>query len=132
MAKVVGVVYDANSVTHDELLTVPRIGDMVAKMILERRKELGKLSSLDDIRKLPGMGAGKLEVLGKYLSFDGDGVTPPSEVIKEDEEDIKEDLLAGLDDEPESEPEEILEDKSAPKQDAEEEPDQLDDLLNNL
>lgn len=131
MAKVVGVVYDANSVTHEELLTVPRIGDMVAKMILERRKELGSLSSLDDIRKLPGMGAGKLEVLGKYLSFDGNGVTPPEVKDEEEVEDIKEELLAGLEEESKSEPEPVEEEKVNTSK-KEEEEDSLDDLLNGL
>lgn len=124
MQKKVNVVYCANSVTHDELLTIPRIGDMVAQLILQKKEELGgKFTSIEDLRKLPGMGAGKLEVLAKYLSFDGSGVTPTTaEDIEPEKIEKIEDFLSEDDDTPQSaEKPEVEEVKS--EEDAE-----LDDL----
>lgn len=65
------VQYDANTVTLDQLITVPRIGKDLALVLLDRRKECGGFKSIDQIRKLniKGLGGKKVESLIQHLSF---------------------------------------------------------------
>lgn len=65
--KVLNVKYDANSVTVEELCSVPRIGKNVAELIVSLQPNL---TSIKDLDKKPGLGAKKLETLAQYLTFD--------------------------------------------------------------
>lgn len=65
--KVLNVKYDANSVTVEELCSIPRIGKNVAELIVSLQPNL---TSIKDLDKKPGLGAKKLETLAQYLTFD--------------------------------------------------------------
>lgn len=86
MDKKLNVKYDANKVTSEELCTVPRIGKNVADIIVSKQP----LSSLEDLKGLPGLGAKKLEVLAEYLVFGGSSKVAPTktETVSVSTEDI--------------------------------------------
>lgn len=70
--KVLNVKYDANSVTVEELCSIPRIGKNVAELIVSLQPNL---TSIKDLDKKPGLGAKKLETLAQYLTFDKNSKT---------------------------------------------------------
>lgn len=84
MDKKLNVKYDANKVTSEELCTIPRIGKNVADIIVSKQP----LSSLEDLKGLPGLGAKKLEVLAEYLTFGKTAKTTKTETVVASTEDI--------------------------------------------
>ena len=50
-----------NTATQSELQTLPGIGESTALKIVTYRKENGKFSSIDDIKKVKGIGDAKFE-----------------------------------------------------------------------
>lgn len=59
--------YDLNSATQNELEHVPGIGPILAARILKYRAEHGKFNNYEDLLKVPGIGAAKLEKFRPYL-----------------------------------------------------------------
>jgi comEA protein len=56
-------VIDLNTATRDELLSLPGIGESIAEQILIYRDEHGGFTSVDQLRKIKGIGIKKLEKL---------------------------------------------------------------------
>lgn len=59
-----------NSASHDELLTIPGIGESFAQRILDRREELGRFRSWDDLDSVAGIGPKRLENLKAHATID--------------------------------------------------------------
>ncbi len=59
--------YDLNSATQKELENVPGIGPALASRIIQYRTKNGKFTCYEDLHKVTGIGATKLEQLRKYL-----------------------------------------------------------------
>ncbi|MBU0687198.1 MAG: helix-hairpin-helix domain-containing protein [Candidatus Margulisbacteria bacterium] len=58
---------NVNVATASELLKVKGIGEKMAADIMAYRKEHGKFSSLTDLQKVKGIGAGKLSKIKEYI-----------------------------------------------------------------
>ncbi|MGN0602068.1 MAG: helix-hairpin-helix domain-containing protein [Oscillospiraceae bacterium] len=58
---------DINKVTFDELVQIDGIGSVTANSILSFRDNLGKITNMDLLLQINGIGSGKLELLKKYL-----------------------------------------------------------------
>lgn len=65
--KAIKVFYDLNSATQKELENVPGIGPALAARIIQFRTKNGKFTSYDDLQKVSGIGAAKLEQFRTYL-----------------------------------------------------------------
>lgn len=59
--------YDLNTVTLEELLTVPNIGEKKAKAILELRTKLGKFTNVSQLKSVKGIGSKTYEKLKVYF-----------------------------------------------------------------
>ncbi len=59
-------VVDINTATKEELVSLPGIGEAMAKRIIAFRQEHGKLRSVDDLKKVKGIGAKKFEQIAPY------------------------------------------------------------------
>jgi comEA protein len=57
-----------NTATKDELVSLPGIGENIAEQILIYRDEHGVFSSVEQLRKIKGIGAKKFEKLRPYVS----------------------------------------------------------------
>jgi competence ComEA-like helix-hairpin-helix protein len=60
---------DVNRATEDELRTLPGIGGVLAARIVEIRERDGPFASLDDLRRVPGLGRAKLERLAAAVAL---------------------------------------------------------------
>ena len=60
---------DVNRATEDELRTLPGIGGVLAARIVEARERDGPFTSVDDLRRVRGVGRAKLAGLGDALTL---------------------------------------------------------------
>jgi competence ComEA-like helix-hairpin-helix protein len=60
---------DINRANEDELRTLPGIGDVLAARIVEARERDGPFASLDDLRRVRGLGRAKLERLTSAIAL---------------------------------------------------------------
>lgn len=60
---------DVNRATEDELRTLPGVGGVLAARIIEARERDGPFASLDDLRRVRGVGRAKLGRLGDALTL---------------------------------------------------------------
>jgi comEA protein len=60
---------DLNTATKDDLVSLPGIGEGIAEEILLYRDEHGAFTSLDQLRKIKGIGAKKFEKLRPYIEI---------------------------------------------------------------
>ena len=58
---------DVNCATYDDLLQIVGIGDVLASNIIGFRDNVGKITNMDQLLEVDGIGEGKLETLKKYL-----------------------------------------------------------------
>ena len=58
---------DINLVTYDELLQISGVGEHTAKSIIELRSSKGKITDMEQLLEIDGIGEGKLEMLCGYL-----------------------------------------------------------------
>ncbi len=58
-----------NTATKNDLVSLPGIGEGIAEEILLYRDERGKFTSIDELRKIKGIGAKKLEKLLPYIGI---------------------------------------------------------------
>jgi len=58
-----------NSATAGEIAPVLDIGDGTAAAIVKRRSEIGKFTTLDELQKIPGVDAAKLEARKDRIVF---------------------------------------------------------------
>ena len=64
-----GSVININSATQTELESLPGIGPSLALKIINYRNENGKVSSIDQIKNVSGIGESKFKDLKKYLNI---------------------------------------------------------------
>ena len=60
---------DLNTATKNDLVALPGIGEGIAEEILLYRDERGAFTSLDQLRKIKGIGAKKFEKLRPYIEI---------------------------------------------------------------
>ncbi len=60
---------DLNSAGIKELESIPGIGKVLAKRIVEYRKKYGLFKSLEELVRVKGIGSKKLNILKKYLKI---------------------------------------------------------------
>ena len=58
-----------NTATKDDLVSLPGIGESIAEQILIYRDEHGEFSSVEQLRKIKGIGAKKFEKLRPYVNI---------------------------------------------------------------
>ena len=58
-----------NTATVEQLTELPGIGDKTANNIIEKRKELGKFKSIEDLKQVNGIGDKKFEKIKPYLTI---------------------------------------------------------------
>jgi competence protein ComEA len=58
-----------NTASKDELVSLPGIGESIAEQIMIFRDEHGAFSSLEQLRKIKGIGAKKFEKLLPYVNL---------------------------------------------------------------
>jgi competence protein ComEA len=59
---------DINRANEDELRALPGIGGVLAARIVEAREREGPFASLDDLRRVRGLGRAKLERLATAIA----------------------------------------------------------------
>ena len=60
---------DINRASQDELRMLPGVGAVLAARIIEARERDGPFASLDDLRRVRGMGRAKLERLASAIAL---------------------------------------------------------------
>jgi competence protein ComEA len=74
-----------NRATLEELKSLPGIGEVTAKNIIEYREKVGVFKNLEELKKVKGIGEKKFEVLKNYLTLDDpQGNTSDNKVLSED------------------------------------------------
>jgi competence protein ComEA len=63
-----GAIVDLNAASEQDLAAIPGIGDVMAKRIVDFRKENGPFRQVDDLLKVKGIGEKSLEKLRPYVS----------------------------------------------------------------
>lgn len=65
-------VVNINTASEKELKNLPRIGDVVAKRIVEFREKNGKFQKLEDLMLVKGIGKKLFETLKPYIAISGE------------------------------------------------------------
>lgn len=65
-------VVNINTASEKELKLLPRIGDVVAKRIVEFRQKNGKFQKLEDLMLVKGIGKKLFEALKPYIALSGE------------------------------------------------------------
>jgi competence protein ComEA len=60
---------DPNSASAEQLDRLPRVGPTVAERIVAHRTANGRFRTVDDLRKVSGIGPALLEAIGPYLTL---------------------------------------------------------------
>lgn len=71
---------DVNTVTFEQLLDIPQIGEITAQKIIDFRNEHGVITDIDTLIEIDGIGETKLQLLKQYLYVNAD-IVPPQTVI---------------------------------------------------
>ncbi|HEY3067989.1 MAG TPA: helix-hairpin-helix domain-containing protein [Methylomirabilota bacterium] len=58
---------DVNRATEDQLLQLPGVGPVLAARIVAARATRGGFGAIDDLRRVPGLGRGRLDALRRFL-----------------------------------------------------------------
>jgi len=58
---------DLNAATEEELMQIPRIGEVLASRIVQYREHLGGYSNLSQLAQIKGISEDMAEQLGAYL-----------------------------------------------------------------
>lgn len=61
---------DLNKANTDELILVPGIGPATASKIVEFREKIGRFKSIDELKKIKGIGDKKVEKWKEYLTVE--------------------------------------------------------------
>ena len=62
---------DINTATKAQLIDLPGIGEIIADRIIQYRTDYGSFASTDELLKVEGIGAGKLEQIEKLIQVGG-------------------------------------------------------------
>ena len=60
---------DVNHASQDDLRTLPGIGGVLAARIVEAREREGPFASMDDLRRVRGLGRSKLDRLATFIAI---------------------------------------------------------------
>lgn len=63
------VIVNINLASFDQLEKIPGIGSVIAQRIIAYRDQFGLFKSLEDLKKVKGIGDKKLKNIKKYLIF---------------------------------------------------------------
>jgi competence protein ComEA len=78
-------IINLNKATLEELKSLPGIGEVTAKNIIEYRDKIGGFKNLEELKKVKGIGEKKFEVLKNYLTLDdSQGNTSDNKNLSED------------------------------------------------
>jgi len=58
---------DVNRATEDELMQLPGVGPVLAARIVAARAAVGQFGAVDDLRRVPGLGRGRIDALRRFL-----------------------------------------------------------------
>lgn len=58
-----------NKASQEELVKLPGIGEKIAAQLIEYRYRYGDFRTLDDLKKVKGIGAKKAEKIKEYIEF---------------------------------------------------------------
>jgi len=61
---------DLNAATADELTLLPGIGPALAEAIVSYRETHGRISSIDEMLGVPGIGEGRLQAIAPHVVVD--------------------------------------------------------------
>lgn len=61
--------FDINTVSQQDLETIPGIGPHIARRIIEYRSQNGEFKTLEDLKKVKGIGDKKLQTIKNYITF---------------------------------------------------------------
>ncbi len=75
--RTLGLAVDLDALTAAELEQLPGIGPTLSRRIVETRRRLGGLRSIDDLLEVPGIGPAKLEAIRAALAPRGEGARAP-------------------------------------------------------
>jgi competence protein ComEA len=73
---------DLNSASEAELLALPKIGPATARQILDYRKQVGSIRSVDELLNVKGIGEKTLEVLRPLVTVSGASAKAPETAKK--------------------------------------------------
>ncbi|MFH1519225.1 MAG: helix-hairpin-helix domain-containing protein [Candidatus Omnitrophota bacterium] len=59
-----------NQASVDLLIKIPGIGEAIAGRIIEHRLQFGSFMSLDDLKKVKGIGDNKIKIIKRHIVFD--------------------------------------------------------------
>jgi len=59
--------HPVNSITEEQLMSIPGIGQVLAGRIIEFRREHGPLGSVEDLLSVPGIGQKRMLAIKQYL-----------------------------------------------------------------
>jgi competence protein ComEA len=62
-----GIPLDLDAMDYEDWLALPGVGPKLAKMIVENRQQYGAFGSLAGLQRVPGVGAGKMDIIKKYF-----------------------------------------------------------------
>ena len=63
---------DLNAASEAQLVEIPHVGPATAKRILEYRKQVGQIKSVDELLNVKGIGEKTLEMIRPYVTVAGD------------------------------------------------------------
>ena len=63
---------ELNLATHEELMYIPKVGNVTAQRIIQYRDYLGGYSKLDQLMEIKGIGKSTYEEISAYLYLTGD------------------------------------------------------------
>ena len=58
---------DVNAASYEELLALPHVGPQLAHRIISYREQNGRFSSLEELKKVGGVGPFKFRTIERYL-----------------------------------------------------------------
>jgi len=76
-------VLNVNRARWPELSALPRIGETLAKRIVESRRQEGPFRSVDDLQRVRGIGSRTVERIRPYVSFESPAARAVNGVAKE-------------------------------------------------
>ena len=65
-----GIPFDINSASVEDLTLIPGVGEVTAGWIVDYRKENGPYRGVDDLMKIKGIGRVKAKKIAEYVMFD--------------------------------------------------------------
>jgi competence protein ComEA len=63
----VGMPLDPDAMDYEDWLALPGLGPKLARTIVENRQQYGAFGSLSGLQRVPGVGAGKIDIIKNYF-----------------------------------------------------------------